>query len=53
MNPLLMKMLARYMAPMGESGADAGGTETLYRGDGFVPTGDDIPDGDGVTDEDK
>lgn len=53
MNPLLMKMLARYMAPMGESGADTGGTETLDRGDGFVPTGDDIPDGDGVTDEDK
>ena len=41
MNPLLKMMLARYMAPAGDDGSDTGGTETLDRGDGFVPTSDD------------
>jgi hypothetical protein len=41
MNPLLKKMLARYMAPAGDDGPDAGGTGTVDRGDDFTPTIDD------------
>lgn len=41
MNPLLRKLLSRYMAPAGDGGSDAGGTGTVDRGDDFTPTDDD------------
>jgi hypothetical protein len=41
MNPLLKQLLTRYMAPMGDDGADAGGTGTVDRGDDFTPVDDD------------
>jgi hypothetical protein len=41
MNPLLKHLLSRYMKPMGDDGADAGGTGTVDRGDDFTPTEDD------------
>ncbi len=42
MNPLLMKLLSRYMGPAGDDGSDTGGTGT-DRGDDFTPT-DDAPE---------
>lgn len=42
MNPLLMKLLSRYMAPAGEGGSDAGGTDVIDRGDDFTSTDDDV-----------
>ena len=45
MNPLLRKLLSRYMAPAGDDGADTGGTDLgddgADRGDDFIPTGED------------
>ncbi len=48
MNPLLKKLLSRYMAPAGDDGADTGGTGSgsddtpgADRGDDFTPTDDD------------
>lgn len=38
MNPLLMKLLARYQAPAGDDGSDTGGTGSQDRGDDFTPT---------------
>ena len=40
MNPLLKKLLSRYMAPAGDDGSDTGGTDVIDRGDSFTPTGD-------------
>ena len=42
MNPLLNHLFARLMAPAGDDGSDAGGTD---RGDDFVPTEDDDDEG--------
>lgn len=42
MNPLLHKLLSRYMGPAGDGGSDAGGTGTVDRGDDFTPTDDDV-----------
>lgn len=42
MNPLLRKLLSRYMAPAGDGGSDTGGTGTVDRGDDFTPTDDDV-----------
>lgn len=52
MNPLLKKLLSRYMAPAGDDGADTGGSgsggdDGEDRGDDFTPTEDD--DGAGKT----
>lgn len=51
MNPLLKKLLSRYMAPAGDDGADTGGSgsgededDSADRGDDFVPTEDDSDD---------
>jgi hypothetical protein len=55
MNPLLMKLLSRYMAPAGDDGADTGGAGSggddnddvdggADRGDDFTPTEDDDKD---------
>lgn len=41
MNPLLQKLLSRYMAPAGDDGSDTGGSGVIDRGDDFVPTEDD------------
>lgn len=44
MNPLLMKLLSRYMGPAGDGGSDTGGTGgtgVIDRGDDFTPTDDD------------
>lgn len=41
MNPLLMKLLSRYMGPAGDGGSDTGGTDVADRGDDFAPTDDD------------
>lgn len=41
MNPLLRKLLSRYMGPAGDGGSDTGGTGTVDRGDDFTPTDDD------------
>ena len=43
MNPLLQKLLSRYMAPAGDDGPDTGGTGVADRGDDFVSTDDDEP----------
>lgn len=40
MNPLLKKLLSRYMAPAGDDGSDTGGTDVIDRGDDFVSTED-------------
>ena len=40
MNPLLKKLLSRYMAPAGDDGSDTGGTDVIDRGDSFTPTED-------------
>ena len=40
MNPLLKKLLSRYMAPAGDDGSDTGGTDVTDRGDDFTPTED-------------
>lgn len=40
MNPLLMKLLSRYMGPAGDDGSDTGGTGVIDRGDSFTPTDD-------------
>lgn len=40
MNPLLQKLLSRYMAPAGDDGSDTGGSGVIDRGDDFVPTED-------------
>ena len=40
MNPLLKKLLSRYMAPAGGDGSDTGGTDVIDRGDSFTPTED-------------
>lgn len=41
MNPLLRKLLSRYMAPAGDDGSDTGGAGTVDRGDDFTSTDDD------------
>jgi len=45
MNPLLRKLLARYMAPAGDDGADTSGADTA-----LADPGDDDNDGDGPED---
>lgn len=40
MNPLLQKLLSRYMAPAGDDGSDTGGSGVIDRGDDFVSTED-------------
>lgn len=51
MNPLLKKLLSRYMAPAGDDGADTGGSGSgddssgADRGDDFTPTDDDADGG--------
>jgi hypothetical protein len=40
MNPLLKKLLSRYMAPAGDDGSDTGGSGVIDRGDDFVSTDD-------------
>ncbi|WP_088132911.1 MULTISPECIES: hypothetical protein [unclassified Acidovorax] len=40
MNPLLQKLLSRYMAPAGDDGSDTGGSGVTDRGDDFVSTED-------------
>ena len=40
MNPLLQKLLSRYMAPAGDDGSDTGGSGVIDRGDSFTPTED-------------
>lgn len=44
MNPLLTKLLSRYMGPAGDGGSDTGGTGVIDRGDDFTPTDDDATD---------
>ena len=44
MNPLLMKLLARCMAPAGDDGSDTSGTGVMDRGDDFTSTDDDSPE---------
>lgn len=66
MNPLLRKLLSRYMAPMGDGGADTGGTGSgsgggdddeipsgADRGDDFIPTDDDDEGGKGAKSSDE
>lgn len=41
MNPLLKHLFARLQGPAGDGGSDAGGTDTVDRGDDFEPSEDD------------
>jgi hypothetical protein len=43
-NPLLQRLMARYMKPAGEDGSDTSGSDSGDRGDDWTPTDDDAAD---------